>query len=112
MEFIPADDEKGPGLRTEAAGKREAGQESRDARQISLIRAAVDTVWTFRRLLRLPASNSFRQRQGRGQESGFGTSPADGKGQGPNGSKRRVFSSLARAEALADVSQEPAGFSE
>ena len=90
----------------------EAGQESRDARQISLIRGAVDTVWTFRRALEAAGIEFIRQRRGRGQECGFGTSPADGKGQGPNGNKRRVFSSLARAEALADVSQEPAGFSE
>jgi hypothetical protein len=34
MEFIPTDDEKGPGLRLKH--KREAGQAGRDARQISL----------------------------------------------------------------------------
>ena len=36
MEFIPADDEKGPGLRFEAQGEREAGQAGREAKQISL----------------------------------------------------------------------------
>ena len=36
VEFIPADEEKGPGLRFEAQGQREAGQAGRDARQISL----------------------------------------------------------------------------
>ena len=46
MEFIPADDEKGPGLRFEAQGQREAGQAGREARQISLSGASQRTMYS------------------------------------------------------------------
>ena len=36
MEFIPADDEKGPSLRHEAQGEREAGQADANASQTTL----------------------------------------------------------------------------
>ena len=46
VEFIPADDEKGPRAATEAQGEREAGQAGREARQISLSGAPASVVLT------------------------------------------------------------------